>query len=246
MAVFEAQLVRGLKAKTIKTQLDQVYALLRYLQTRGQLASLPERPELTLPDPLPQHLAPAEVLALETHVTCWEQGARGEAWMNIGLYYLLGHGGLCISEALDLQVRDLDLPARRVRVRDGKGQRDRVVFLTEKATQALGRYLETLPHAAEDLVLSWRGRPLGYQGAWRRIRRLGQEAGVNGLSPQRLRHTYATMLLNNGMSITGLRKLMGHEDLNTTLIYARLADKTMEQQYQAAMERVTNSAVNSM
>ena len=60
--------------------------------------------------------------------------------------------------------------------------------------------------------------------------------GIQNLSPHRLRHTYATVLLNNGMGIEGLRRLMGHENLNTTLIYARLADATLERQYRAAME----------
>jgi len=146
-----------------------------------------------------------------------------------------------------LQVKDLDLAARRIRVREGKGQRDRVVFLTQQAAQRIGRYLETVPHTADDLVLSRNGRPLSYYMAWYRIRRLGEAAGVKGVSPHRLRHTFATLLLNNGMSLVGLQRLMGHENLNTTMIYGRLADRTIEQQYRAAMDRVTNNAqVNSM
>ena len=245
-AFVEAQLARGIAPKTVTRNLDTLYSVLRYLVGEGRLAEIPRRPAVALPDPLPQHLKPAEVLALESCVAQREQKAQGEDWLDIALYYLLGHGGLRISEALDLQVKDLDLAARRVRVREGKGRRDRVIFLTEKAARAMGRYLETVPHAAGDLVLSRGGQPLRYQEAWRRIRRLGEEAGVQGVCPQRLRHTYATLLLNNGMSIEGLRQLMGHENLNTTLIYARLADKTVERQYRAAMEHVTTNQVNSM
>jgi integrase/recombinase XerC len=245
-AFMEAQLGRGLNAKTVKSRLDRLYAVLRYLETQGRLLTLPERPALTLPDPLPRYLPPQEVMALEAEVARREAEAQAEERLNLALYYLLSHGGLRISEALDLQVKDLDLAARRVRVREGKGRRDRVVYLTAKAAEALSRYLQTVPHAAEDLVLSWRGRPLSYDQARIRIRRLGEAAGVEGLSPQRLRHTYATQLLNNGVSIEALRRLMGHENLNTTLIYARLADSTLEKQYRAAMERVTNSQVNSV
>ena len=149
-----------------------------------------------------------------------------------------------VSEALDLQVQDLDLGARRVRVRDGKGRRDRVVYLSRKAAAVLEAYLQTVAHASADLVLSWQGRPLPYAEAWARMRDLGKAAGVGGVSPHRLRHTYATQLLNNGMTIDGLRRLMGHDNLNTTLIYARLADSTLEQSYQAAIERVTQNSVN--
>jgi len=240
-AFVEAQLGRGLKAKTVKTRLDRLYGLLRYLQSQGHLEVLPERPAIELPDPLPRHLTPQEVVALESYVERLMAEGQEEEWLDGALYYLLSHGGLRISEALDLQVRDLDLTAQRVRVREGKGRRDRVVFLTSKAAQAIARYLQTVPHAAGDLVLSWRGRPLDYYQAWRRVRRLGERAGVAGVSPQRLRHTYATQLLNNGMSIEALRRLMGHEDLHTTLIYARLADGTLERQYQAVMSRITNS-----
>ncbi|MFQ6102243.1 MAG: tyrosine-type recombinase/integrase [Anaerolineae bacterium] len=136
---------------------------MRYLKTCDRLTSLPERPPIALPDPLPRHLKPQEVIDLETYVSQRKREAGDEDWLDIALYYLLAHGGLRISETLDLQVKDL--AARRVRVQEGKGRRDRIVFLTEAATEAVGRYSETVPHAAEDLVLSWHGRPLSYQQA---------------------------------------------------------------------------------
>lgn len=237
-AFVDAEWARGLAAKTVVSILDGVYAVLRYQVQQGQLTDLPARPQVTLPDPLPRHLAPTEVLALENYVS---QQAAADAATRLAraLYYLLAHAGLRISEALDLQVRDLDLAARRVYIREGKGRRDRVVFLTETAVTALQAYLETVPHASEDVVLQWQKQPLSYHQAWRRVRHLGEAAGVAGVTPLRLRHTYATVLLNNGMGLEGLRRLMGHEHLNTTLIYARLADETLEQQYRTAMERVT-------
>jgi integrase/recombinase XerD len=236
-AFMDAERTRGVQPKTIKTTVDRVYTLLRYLVERGSLGALPERPAMTLPDPLPQHLAPQEVVAIETHLEPARDSAS--ARLDQALYYLLSHAGLRISEALDLQVQDVDLGARRVRIRDGKGRRDRVVYLSTTAAAVVHAYLTTVPHAAGDLVLSWQGRPLHYAEAWARVRAIGQAAGVALVSPQRLRHTYATQLLNHGMSLEGLRCLMGHENLNTTLIYARLADSTLERQYQAAMERVT-------
>jgi integrase/recombinase XerD len=231
-----AELDRGLKEKTVKTSLDSVYQLLRYLVDEGQLAKLPERPAIHLPDGLPRELSPQEVLSLEAEVARRESRSGESDRLGLALYYLLAHGGLRISEALDLKVEDLDLVGRRVRVRDGKGRKDRVVYLTVKATAVLGGYLDTVPHAPEDLVLSHQGKALRYEEAWTRIHCLGQAAGIAGLSPHRLRHTYATHLLNHGVTIDALRRLMGHENLNTTLIYARLADTTLESQYRAAME----------
>jgi site-specific recombinase XerD len=245
-AFVEAELARGLKASTVISYLNCIYELLRYLQERGQLTLLPKRPTLSRPDPLPRHLAPQQVVALETYTDQLQRQAKPADWLVVALYYLLAHGGLRISEALDLQVRDLDLAARRIRVRDGKGQRDRIVFLTDAAIEALHSYLLTVPHAAGDLVLSWQGKPLSYAQARQRLHDLGQASGVEELSAHRLRHTYATLLLNNGMRIETLRQLMGHEDIATTLIYARLADSTLEDQYLKAIARVTNALANSM
>jgi site-specific recombinase XerD len=244
-AFVDAQLSEGLAAGTVNRMLNTLYALLRYLRTQQRLTRIPARPKIALPSSLPQHLSPAQILALETYVSQQQQTHDNTDHLSIALYYLLTHSGLRICEALDLQVQDLDLSKRRIRVENGKWGRDRVVFLTKRAVQAISAYLQTVPHAAQDLVLSKCGRPLNYQEARYRIRRLGQAAGISQLSPLRLRHTYATLLLNNGVTLESLRRLMGHENLSTTLIYARMADETMEHQYQAAMENVTNS-VNSM
>jgi len=245
-AFMAAELARGLAAKTVKGALDTVYQQLRFLVASESLRAVPERPSLRVPDPLPRHLEPHEVVALAEEVARREAGPSAEDRLDLALYYLLGHGGLRISEALDLRFADLDLAGRRVRIRDGKGRRDRVVYVTAPAAEGLRRYRDTVPHVGEDLVLSRQGRPLRYEEAWGRIRRLGEAAGIPRLSPYRLRHTYATHLLNNGLSLEALRRLMGHENMNTTLIYARLADTTLEHQYRTAMGRLMDNPVNSV
>jgi site-specific recombinase XerD len=239
-AFADVQLARGLKPNSVRTILDGVYAVLRYLAKRGQLTRVPQRPQVVLPDALPRHLQPDELLALETYVQRLRLTVRAEDKLDIALYYVLAHAGVRISEALDLLIHDLDLAAQRIYIRDGKGHRDRVVFLTETAATALHAYLATFPHAPQDLLFSVHQHPLSYQGALKRIRRLGAAAGVQGVSPIRLRHTYATTLLNNGLTLNALQRLMGHQDLTTTLIYARLADRTVESQYQAAMQQVSD------
>ena len=239
-AFVEAQLARDLAPETVSRHVTTLYAVLYDLQARGQLATVPRRPEVALPDPLPQHLSPQEIITLETQMAQRAQTAQGQGWLDLALYYLLAHAGLRISEALDLQAQDLELAARRVRIRDGKERKDRVVYLTQQAATVVHCYLATVPHAAEDLVLSEHGRPLSYDQAAGRIHNLGEAVGITDLCPRRLRHTYATLLLNNGMKIEGWQKLMGHEHLDTTLIYARLADRTAEQQYEAAMKRIVN------
>ena len=235
-----AELERGMKAVTVKSMLDRVYAVLRFLEDRQQLTTLIPRPDIKLPDSLPKHLQPHELLQLETFVAQQLSDANAAVLLNVALYYVLAHGGLRISELLDLQVRDIDLATGRLRINAGKANKDRIVYLTQTATNALQRYEQTVPNTPNDLLFSLHGQPLTYSTAYKRLRAFACSAGVPDVSPLRLRHTYATTLLNNGMTITALRKLMGHENLNTTLIYARLADTTVRHQYQQAMENVTN------
>lgn len=239
-AFISAELERGMKAITVKSVLDRVYAVLRFLADRQQLSTLIARPEVQLPESLPKHLQPQELITLETFAAQQLLTADSATLLNIALYYILAHSGLRISELLDLLVRDVDLPSGRLRISAGKGSKDRIVYLTKTATHALQLYLQSVPNTPNDLFFSIHEQPLTYSTAYKRLRAFACSAGVPDVSPLRLRHTYATTLLNNGMTITALRKLMGHDNLNTTLIYARLADTTVRHQYQQAMDNVTN------
>ena len=243
-AFISAELERGMKAVTVKSTLDRVYAVLRFLADSEQLTTLIPRPDIKLPDSLPKHLQPQELLQLETYVGQQSDDANSTVLFNVALYYVLAHGGLRISELLDLRIRDIDLTNGRLRINAGKANKDRIVYLTQTATNALQRYEQTVPNTPNDMLFSLHGQPLTYSTAYKRLRAFARLAGVPDVSPLRLRHTYATTLLNNGMTITALRKLMGHENLNTTLIYARLADTTVRYQYQQAMENVTNYVSN--
>lgn len=238
-AFIQAELQRGLAAKTVKTTLDRLYELLDFLVARGQRATRLPRPDIALPDSLPRHLQPEELLTLETYVK-HQAMLPNPDWLPLALYYVLAHGGLRLCELLDMKVADLDLKTHRLWVREGKGRRDRLVYLTPTACQALHYYLATVPHAPADLLFSRHGLPLTSGQVNYSLGQLAKAAGLSHLSALRLRHTYATTLLNNGMTIEALRLLMGHDHINTTLIYARLADKTVEHQYLVAMSHVTN------
>jgi site-specific recombinase XerD len=158
-AFVQAALQRGLAAKTVKTSLDRVYELLDFLLARGQRATRLSRPDIALPESLPRHLPPEELLTLETYVK-HQTLLPNPDWLLLALYYVLAHGGLRLCEVLDLKVADLDLAAHRLWVREGKGRRDRLVYLTPTACQALHHYLPTVPHAPADLLFSRHSLPL--------------------------------------------------------------------------------------
>jgi site-specific recombinase XerD len=144
---------------------------------------------------------------------------------------------------VDLRQDDLDLTGARLRIRQPKGRRDRIVYLSPLAVQALQRYQRLWlrqPHQP----LFWRSatQPVKYRWLQYRLHRLGQAAGVEHLSPHRLRHTFATRLINQGVPITTIQKLLGHRHLSSTQRYAQVAETTVERDYRQAMAAlITNS-----
>ena len=119
-----------------------------------------------------------------------------------------------------------------------------MVFLTPPLVHALKRYVHDRPDLAGDdhVFVLRRGSP-AVRTMQRRLSRYGQQAGVE-VSPHRLRHTLATRLINQGMPIHSLRKLLGHEHLNTTQIYARIYDETLYGQFKETMSRLEAIAVD--
>ena len=92
--------------------------------------------------------------------------------------------------------------------------------------------------ADTDHLLLLKGRRISDQFVRRRLLTYGDLAQVDAVSPHRLRHTLATILVNRGMSIVSLQKFLGHRYLNNTLIYAQIHDHTLEQQFSSAMASI--------
>jgi integrase/recombinase XerD len=123
-----------------------------------------------------------------------------------------------------LRLDDLDLAAERAIVRGSKPGNVRVVFLTPAFIETLRRYLDKRPEPQnEDRVFVSRRRSPTPRTIQRRLRKYGKETGVD-VSTHKLRHTPATRLLNQGKPTHSLRKILGHQHLNTTQIYSRLCD----------------------
>jgi site-specific recombinase XerD len=161
-----------------------------------------------------------------------------EAQMRLenACFFVLAHSGLRASELIDLRAQDLDLSGGRLWVRAGKGGRDRVVYLSETARLALQRYLVgASPPPTAPLFIHPDGRTLSYPWLYAQLLRIGAAAGVTQVTAHRLRHTLATRLLNVGMEVTRIQKLLGHEHLDTTMVYARVYEATVEADYRKAM-----------
>ena len=136
---------------------------------------------------------------------------------------VLLHSGLRAGECADLRLQDLDLPGKHLIVWRGKGQRDRLVYLSEITCHAIQTYWQENPRRQNaPLWLQENGKPISTEWLRSHVARIGAAAGIENLYPHRLRHTCATRLLNAGMDITRIQKLLGHEMISTTMIYARV------------------------
>jgi integrase/recombinase XerC/integrase/recombinase XerD len=152
------------------------------------------------------------------------------ALRNRALFELVYSAGLRAQEAVDLALADVDFEQELVRVR-GKGGKERVVPLGEEASYRLRRYLELgrpeLARGAEnELFLSARGRPLDTSS----LRRLLP-------NPHRLRHAFATHLLEGGADLRTIQELLGHSSLSTTQIYSHVDAKRLRKVYDRAHPR---------
>lgn len=236
-----ARLAAGRKTSTINATLDHIQALLKAAAEREQpvAANLLRLRPLPRPESLPRALSPADSQRLEALLRARLEDPQPERRLELACWFILAHTGLRASECLDLLGGDLDLASGRLWVRQGKGQKDRVVYLSATASQALQHYLAGQPLAPGAALLHQPdGRRVTYAWLYTHLGRLGAAAGVEHVTPHRLRHTLATQLLNAGMDITRIQKLLGHAFLNTTQIYARVQDATLEADYRRAMQQI--------
>lgn len=244
-----ASLHRTRMAASIGRKLASLRSFFRWLVREGAIERDPTL-GLTAPKQRPRLPRPLSVDDCQALVEA-DRGAsaageaeRGERLRDRALVELLYGAGLRIGEALALDVRDVDLLAREVRVL-GKGRKERIVPLPQAARRAIGEWLEM------------RRRP-GYQGeplfprivkgaATRRLdarsvrRILGRRARGAGVEdrvhPHRLRHSYATHLLDMGADLRSIQELLGHASLSTTQRYTAVSTAHLVEVYDRAHPR---------
>jgi site-specific recombinase XerD len=228
---------KGAAAGSMKRRTQNYYmialrAFLKFLRKRGveslsperiELAKLPER-EITLitPAELARLMeAPAKALALEK-----DPHARRALLRDRAALELLFSTGLRVSELCALD-NDLDLSRDDLSVR-GKGEKVRVVFLSEKAKAAVRAYLAARTDMEEALFVDGRAAALHRitpRDIQRHIKRYAAMAGITKkVTPHVLRHSFATDLLGNGADLRSVQQLLGHASITTTQIYTHITD----------------------
>ena len=192
---------------------------------------------------LPRYLKGDEFQRLEEVVLTATSKKGHRHLLDRAWFYLMAHGGLRRGEVLNLRTGDCDFRHERLRICSGKGNRDRVIPMTGQLKQVLLDYLMVREPSNTDHFLIYKGKPILAHNVYLRLKGFGQLSGIPDMTPHRLRHTLATLLINEGMPIVSLQKFLGHRDINDTLIYAKVHNETVRRQFATAMKQIEVLAV---
>ena len=187
---------------------------------------------IRLPKPLPRHLKDGEVEKFLSVI----RDPRDRA-----MFLLMLRSGLRVEEVAHLTLDAIEYRKRQVFVASGKGAKDRVVYLSEDARAALETYLKKRSSKMSALFLvqkgPLRGDPISVRGIQKRMECYGRKSGLD-VSCHRLRHTFATQLLNADADLATIQDLLGHAHITTTQRYCRAANLKVQRDYYQAMEVV--------
>ena len=233
-AYIDHLLRKGLSAKTITCHLQTIRLFFDYLIDEEEISM--ENPvrkiSIRLPKPLPRHLKDGEVEKFLSVI----RDPRDRA-----MFLLMLRSGLRVEEVAHLTLDAVEYRKRQVFVASGKGAKDRVVYLSDDARAALEAYLQKRSSKKRALFLvqkgPLRGEPISLRGIQKRIEHYGRKAGLD-VSCHRLRHTFATQLLNADADLATIQDLLGHAHITTTQRYCRAANLKVQRDYYKAMELV--------
>jgi len=178
-----------------------------------------------------------------TELLAQPRGSEPLALRDRGLLELMYACGLRVSEAIGLELSDLDLEEGMLRAR-GKGSKERIVPVGSRAVSALelylarGRSVLVGIQVQSSLFVNHRGSSLTRQGLYKIIQNHARSAGLaEQMTPHTLRHTFATHLLAGGCDLRSLQEMLGHADLATTQVYTHLSAERLKDAYFEAHPR---------
>jgi|SRR5438552_10852974 len=234
VAFIAAAHASGLAPSTINTKLGLLTAFFEHLRDEGQMTQQPvrRRHRLLTPTVLPKPM-PDTDLAAFFHVI--------DAVRDRLIFLFMLRCGLRVSEVCALTWDAIDLGAGTVRINRGKGQVDRVVYLSPDVEQTLEVWRAHHPSSLYLFPSPKRHRTHLFRSQINGLmnRYLAAAGLTRHYSPHCLRHTFATHLLNAGVPLEVLKELMGHHSMQLTLRYAQLYDTTKKHQYEQAMAQIT-------
>ena len=226
---------KRLQPKTINNNLDSIRCFYNYLRDEEDISI--DNPvktgyALRLSKPLPKHLKDEEVVLFLRVI----KNIRDRA-----MFMLMLRCGLRVAEVANLQRDALDLRRGQL-VINGKGAKERVVYLSKDAFDTLIKYLKQRRSTKVKRVFlvekgSFKGKPISVRGIQKRIEYYSEKSKID-MSCHQLRHTMATQLLNADTDLVAIQDLLGHSRIRTTQRYCKVSNLKVQRDYHKAMERI--------
>jgi len=224
------------KPKTINCHFGCIHAFYDYLIEDERMPLVnPVRKNyrLRLPRPLPKHLRDEQITTLFTEIS----DTRDRA-----IFTLMLRCGLRVEEVARLTADAIEYRRRQLYVFNGKGGKDRVVYLSDDALVALQAYMQKRRWSKEKRVFlvqkgPLRGKPISVRGIQKRMEYYAQKTGIQ-VSCHHLRHTMATQLLNADADLVTIQDLLGHSKITTTQCYCRVSNLKVQRDYYKAINVV--------
>ncbi|MFH1588634.1 MAG: site-specific tyrosine recombinase/integron integrase [Candidatus Diapherotrites archaeon] len=169
---------------------------------------------------LPTVLTKEEIIALLKAVK------PGRNRLMIKLLYA---SGLRVGELVKIKIENLNLKERMGKIEGGKGNKDRIIILSENWCKEIKKYIERKKIKTREVFSKKNGTPLSTDTIQRIMRNAAKKAGIQKhVTPHKLRHSYATHLLEAGENIRKIQELLGHSNLSTTQIYTHVSTKELK------------------
>lgn len=237
---------RKVSRNTLLRKISAVRSFLRYLQETGQLETDPFD-LITIPKKekrLPRFLTEGEVGKLQDFNRPEEVNAREKGYYfalrDFALFELVYSSGLRRSEAAGLNIGDVDFFSGFARVM-GKGSKERLVPVGDRALEALKAYLETRPRPLAHglpLFLNHKHTRLTGAGIALIFKKMAKRARfARPMNPHSVRHSFATHLLDRGCDLKSVQEMLGHKNLQTTEIYTHVSLERLKEVYEKAHPR---------
>jgi site-specific recombinase XerD len=243
IGIYVGHLLRTRKPKTINCHLGAIRAFYDYLIDEEEMPLMnPVRKghRLRLPRPLPKHLKDEQIRELFKQI----EDERDKA-----MFMLMLRCGLRVQEVAHLRMNAIEYRHRQIFVFNGKGSKDRMVYISDDAQSALQVYLKQRGSSKEQRVFlvqkgPMRGQPISIRGIQKRIEYYAKKTGIP-VSCHPLRHTMATQLLNADADLVTIQDLLGHSRITTTQRYCKVSNLKVQRDYYKAIEVVLRKSQES-
>jgi len=225
----------NLKSRSISRKISCLRSFFKFLTREGYLKT---NPVLSLSSPkrekhLPSFLTEEEI----TKLVEAPQGKDDKSLRDRAILETFYSTGMRIGELVGLSLDDVDFIAAVIKAK-GKGKKERLLPIGEKALNAIKNYIDQRSKKSNDVFLNKNGKRISDRGVRNIVYKYIRLASLRGgISPHSLRHSFATHLLNRGADLRSVQELLGHVNLSTTQIYTHLTTEKLKSVYDKAHPR---------